>query len=141
MKTPKLSEDGLTIVELLIVFLIMGILTAIGITSYISAKNKENKSKAQSVVVQIKSKLDQYYIDKNSYPATKDELTKYLNDSKLWAVANDFNAVGNPYSYAGSAAENESCTQAANDCTTYTLTAYKTYWRGGGDEADIVYKP
>lgn len=136
MKVQKLNAKGFTIVELLIVIVIIGILATIGFVSFSSAQNKAKKSKAQSTVSQVKSKLGEYFADKNSYPSSKGDVTTYLQGNGGASTAGEFG--GDAYGYT---ATPTGCTTAANDCTGFTLTAAKTYWNGGTDDADLSVTP
>lgn len=132
----KLSQRGFTIVELLIVIVIIGILATIGFVSFSSAQNKAKKSKATATVSQVKSKLGEYFADNNYYPAAKSEVTTYLTANGGGSTATEFGNAAYTYTATPSG-----CTVAAQDCTSYTLTAAKTYWNGGSSEADVTASP
>ena len=136
MKVRTLSNKGFTIVELLIVIVIIGILATIGFVSFSSAQNKAKKSKAESTLSQVKSKLGEYYVDNNSYPGSSADVTSYLTGNGGASVATDFSGAG--YSYS---ATPSGCTTAAKDCTSFTLTAAKTIWNGGSSDSDLSVTP
>lgn len=136
MKRTNLGSKGFTIVELLIVIVIIGILATIGFVSFSSAQNKAKKSKAQSTVSQVKSKLGEYFSENNAYPASKADVTTYLNGNGGASTATEFG--NDAYTYAATPA---GCTTAADDCTDFTLTAAKSYWNGGDSDDDITVTP
>lgn len=136
MKISKVNSKGFTIVELLIVIVIIGILATIGFVSFASAQNKAKKSKAQSTVAQVKSKLGEYFADNNSYPAAKADVTTYLTGNGGATTATEFGNTAYGYSATPSG-----CTTAAKDCTSFTLTAAKTYWNGDSADADLSVTP
>ncbi|MBP9738564.1 prepilin-type N-terminal cleavage/methylation domain-containing protein [Candidatus Saccharibacteria bacterium] len=136
MKRTKLGSQGFTIVELLIVIVIIGILATIGFVSFSSAQNKAKKSKAQSTVSQVKSKLGEYFSENNSYPEDKAGVVSYLAGNGGATTSTEFSAAA--YGYT---AEPTGCTTAADDCTSFTLTAAKTYWNGDTADTDISVTP
>lgn len=129
MKLSKLNKKGFTIVELLIVIVIIGILATIGFVAFSGAQNKANKSKAESTVSQVKSKLGEYYATNNAYPADKAAVSTYLNSDdggNNSSLATTFGNAG--YSYA--------CAAAGCD-SGFTLTAADTLW-GAKPAGDVV---
>ena len=133
MKTNKLSSKGFTIVELLIVIVIIGILATIGFVSFSSAQNKAKKSKAQSTVSQVKSKLGEYFSENNSYPAAKADVVTYLEGNGGASTAGEFGTANYEYT-----AEPAGCTTAADDCTSFELTALASYWNADAAENLVV---
>lgn len=129
MQKLKLGRTGFTIVELLIVIVIIGILATIGFVAFSGAQNKANKSKAESTVSQVKSKLGEYYAVNNTYPADKAAVSTYLNSDdggNNAALATTFGAAG--YTYA--------C--AAGGCDEgFTLTADDSLW-GAKPAGDVT---
>src|SRR5437762_9619075 len=61
------EEKGFTLIELLVVVIILGILTAIAIPSYLSfrgrAEDSANKANVRSIIPSVES----YYADNNTY--------------------------------------------------------------------------
>ena len=61
------SEGGFTLIELLVVIIIIGILLAIAIPSYLKFRDRANKSAAQANVRASIPAIEAYYADNNTY--------------------------------------------------------------------------
>jgi type IV pilus assembly protein PilA len=78
------SEKGFTLIELLVVILIIGILAAIAIPSFLSQRGKANDSSAKSAVRTAQTAMETWFTDNQNYNATKAELQSIeptLNDA------------------------------------------------------------
>jgi len=89
-------KKGFTLIEILVVIAIIGVLSAVGLASYRSANEKARNSRRQADVQQLRSALEMYKTDKDTYPATLDLLTtKYLSGQSITDPKTKL-----PYSYA-----------------------------------------
>ena len=61
------SEKGFTLIELLVVMIILAILTAIAIPSYLSFKDRANKSASGADVRSIVPSIESYFSDNGTY--------------------------------------------------------------------------
>jgi len=70
MRSSRHSQDGFTLIEIMVVILILGLLATIVVQSLRSAANKAKRTKAQADLAEIKTALDRYYLDNGYYPTT-----------------------------------------------------------------------
>jgi type IV pilus assembly protein PilA len=63
----KSREDGFTLIELLVVVLILGLLAALAIPSFINQSSKANDSEAKNNLQVTQRAMETYYLDHNTY--------------------------------------------------------------------------
>ncbi len=69
-KRLKQEESGFTLIELLIVLVIIGILLAIAVPSYLGFKDRAEKTAAQANVRAAVPAVEAYYADHGDYSST-----------------------------------------------------------------------
>jgi general secretion pathway protein G len=71
---------GFTLIELMVVMAIIVVLAGIGLNVYTNSQTRAREAVLKEDLFRMRDAIDQYYADKNEYPASLDELVsaKYL---------------------------------------------------------------
>ena len=74
------ARRGFTLIELMIVMAIIVILASIGTALYTNSLQRSKEAVLKEDLFRMRDAIDQYYADKNKYPASLDDLVaeKYL---------------------------------------------------------------
>ena len=76
-------DEGFTLIELLVVIVIIGILLAIAVPSYLGFKDRANNRAAQSDIRAAVPSLEAYYSDHGKYTGVTPSLIRSSIDSGL----------------------------------------------------------
>jgi len=80
------ANKGFTLIEILIVFTLIGILVGLGIPQYKNAVKKTRETVLKENLFQMRKLINQYYTDKGKYPAS---LQTLVDDKYLMAIPVD----------------------------------------------------
>ncbi len=86
MKVRQLSQRGFTLVELLVVLSLISILAAMAVVQYRNSVRLGQEAVLKKDLFAMRDAIDQYYADKNKYPASLDAL---VSDGYLRRVPED----------------------------------------------------
>jgi general secretion pathway protein G len=71
---PPSGAAGFTLIELLVVIALISILAAMGVVQYRNSIQSTKESVLKTDLFRMRDAIDQYYADKNKYPASLDAL-------------------------------------------------------------------
>lgn len=72
--TQKKKDEGFTLIELLVVIIIIGILSAIALPSFLNQANKARQSEAKQNVGSMNRAQQAYYLEKSTFGTTLSDL-------------------------------------------------------------------
>lgn len=131
-KTNK--EEGFTLIELLVVIIIIGILAAIALPSFLNQANKAKQTEAKQTLSAMNKSQQAYYTENNTFLKQMADFTKYSGAGVKTATVN--------YTYDVSAAD-PNVTNLAKPPVNGALLAYAAGVglvepAGGGDKTSTT---
>lgn len=73
----KAGQAGFTLLEILVVIVIIGILAAIGLRSFLGSQAKSRDAKRKGEIAQLVSALEAFYLDQGEYPESAENGLSY----------------------------------------------------------------
>jgi general secretion pathway protein G len=130
MTIGRKRADGFTLVELMIVMAIIVILAGMASALYVNSIQRSKEAVLKSDLFRMRDAIDQYYADKNKYPASLDALVseKYLrtvpvdpmtNSTETWQTTMAEPQPGSSFSDTGIFDVKSGAEQTALDGTRY----------------------
>lgn len=83
---PVASQAGFTLMEIMIVMALIATLAGVGLSMYGNSVTRAKEATLKEDLFRMRDAIDQYYADKNKYPATLEAL---VSDKYLRAVPVD----------------------------------------------------
>ena len=138
--THQTANRGFTLIELMIVVAILGVLAAIALPSYQQSVRDGARAEAQSLLLQVAANQERFYSDNNAYstnanPLASPAVATITSENGLYQVAVAACAGGTIASCFVATATPQG-TQAADSCTTMTITNTGLKGATGGSVAD-----
>jgi len=127
------TQNGFTLIELMITVAIIGILSAIAYPSYTQYVVKSNRSAAEAFMLAVAGKQEQYMLDARLYATnmTALNITSIPSEvSRNYNVTVTANNAATPPTYTISAAPIPGGSQATRDTICATLTLDQTGGKG-----------
>jgi len=124
------SENGFTLIELMIVVAVVGILAVIAYPSYNQYVTRSNRSVAASFMLSVANKQEQYMLDARQYASALStlNLAPPAEVSKNYAITVVANNAATPPSYTITATPTGA--QLSNDTNCANLTLDQTGAKG-----------
>ncbi len=131
-----IKQAGFTTIELVLVIVIIGILSALVITTRAGVQQNERNTERQRDIKELRNGLESYFAQADQYPTLKDFNSSQWRTSNLKAIEADVfrdpsniedmlldKPTRNTYAYTVTSASGAPCGTAKDPCTQYTLTA------------------
>ena len=121
------TEEGFSLVELMVVIVIIGLLATIVIINVMPAADRAATTKARADIATLEQAVDMYKIDHLTYPPAAEGLQALVAGRYIRRLPND--PWGNPYRY----------TMPGADGQDYRIASWGADGRegGSGEDADI----
>jgi general secretion pathway protein G len=130
MTTGRKRADGFTLIELMIVMALIVILAGMASALYVNSIQRSKEAVLKSDLFRMRDAIDQYYADKNKYPASLEALVseKYLrtvpvdpmtNSTETWQTTMAEPQPGSSFSDTGIFDVKSGAEQTALDGTRY----------------------
>jgi general secretion pathway protein G len=94
MRTRLRSQDGFTLIEIMVVIMIIGLLALMVVPRLRGVADRAKTTKAQADIQEIKQALDRYYLDNGSYPTTDQGLQALVTPPTSGHVPNNYEQGG-----------------------------------------------
>lgn len=99
------STRGLTLIEIMVVVVILGLLATLIVANVIGSQASAERTKAEADINGLSNAVKQFRLDQRRYPTKLSELVQKPSDAKKWPPGGYIDKLrpdpwGNPYLYA-----------------------------------------
>jgi general secretion pathway protein G len=94
MKRKFYTQDGFTLIEIMVVILIIGLLALMVVPRLRGVADRAKRTKAQADIAELKQALDRYYLDNGSYPTTDQGLQALVSPPQSGRTPNNYEQGG-----------------------------------------------
>ncbi|MGP1383211.1 MAG: type IV pilin-like G/H family protein [Thainema sp.] len=123
----KRNNEGFTLIELLVVIIIIGILAAIALPSFLNQANKARQSEAQTYVGSMNRAQQAYYLEQREFSGTLEGLELGISDTENYA-----------YTIEGGGADSTEVTNVATASGEDLKSYAGAVWLGEGDDGNAT---
>ena len=142
MTRVKFRQSGVTVIELLVLLVIVGILAGLVISTHAGISQKENNTARERDIDELRDELEAYYSRYNEYPTLAEVNDPGWRADNMKGISREvlrdpssgsYDLAAKPakdvYAYTVTSASGKPCDNTKTICTQYTLTATL---QGGG---------
>ena len=94
MKRKYYTQDGFTLIEIMVVILIIGLLALMVVPRLRGVADRAKRTKAQADIAELKQALDRYYLDNGTYPTTDQGLQALVSPPQSGRTPNNYEQGG-----------------------------------------------
>jgi prepilin-type N-terminal cleavage/methylation domain-containing protein len=130
----KRKEEGFTLIELLVVIIIIGILSAIALPSFLNQANKAKQSEAKQYIASLNKGQQAFFVENNAFTAEVAALGLGIKTS----TQNYTYSIGTSTQLNGGDAATAVTSGAASGLATYGGAVYLVASGGGNTSESVI---